>query len=203
MWLVPPAEEAELVRRTLMRLPPSLGPVPYTLPTFEPHITIASFPSCIPLQRLRDGISQHKSVHASDTGLDVAFAALSVGGAFFRSVLIDIVPTPALRSIREQIAEKAGPDHEARSPRYPHLSLFYVPDEHAEDRGRIREALWEDCGGVLLAEGGSVGFDLLESESGGRRRRLEGFRAMEVWIVRCQGPVEGWTVLEKIDLSKQ
>ncbi|KAL5529340.1 hypothetical protein ACEPAG_5325 [Sanghuangporus baumii] len=204
VWLVPPQAEAELIKRKLMRLPSSLKPLSYSLPTLEPHVTIASFPSTIPLEILRSSIENitingHHQEGA--TTLEVAFSALSVGDAYFRSVLLDVVPTPALYSLREQLQKKALP-YEARSPRYPHLSLFYVPDEHAEDRERIREALWRECKGMHLSNRIAFNIDPAKERSAGRdEEHFEGFRASEIWIVRCEGAVEEWTVLDKIHLS--
>ncbi|KAL5533251.1 hypothetical protein ACEPAF_5027 [Sanghuangporus sanghuang] len=209
VWLVPPPAEAELIKRKLMRLTPSLEPLPYSLPTLEPHITIASFPSSIPLETLRsslNSISINGSHHQEGEGtpaLEIRFSALSVGDAYFRSVLLDIIPTPALHLLREQLQKKALP-YEARSPRYPHLSLFYVPDEHAEDRVRIRQALWRDCRDTHL--GDRIVFNIdppKEGGAGGDEERFEGFCASDIWIVRCEGAVEEWTVLDKIHLSSK
>ncbi|KAL5511771.1 hypothetical protein ACEPAH_4989 [Sanghuangporus vaninii] len=213
VWLVPPPAEAELIKRKLMRMPPSLEPLPYSLPTLEPHITIASFPSSIPLDTLRSSLnsisingSHHQEREGEGEGtpaLEIRFSALSVGDAYFRSVLLDIIPTPALHSLREQLQKSALP-YEARSPRYPHLSLFYVLDEHAEDRERIRQALWRDCKGMHLGDRIMFDIDLLkEGGAGGDEERFEGFCASDIWIVRCEGAVEEWTVLDKIHLSSK
>ncbi|KAL5490178.1 hypothetical protein ACEPAI_5011 [Sanghuangporus weigelae] len=204
VWLVPPPAEVELIKRKLMRLPPSLEPLPYFLPTLEPHITIASFPSSIPLDTLRssvENITINGYHQEGATALEVAFSALSAGDAYFHSVLLDIVPTPALHTLREQLQKNALP-YEARSPGYPHLSLFYVPDEYAEDRERFREALWRENKGMHL--GDRIAFNIglaKEGGAGGDEEHFEGFRASEIWIVRCEGAVEEWTVLDKTHLS--
>lgn len=184
---------------------PSLEPLPYALPTFEPHITISSFPSSVPLESLQSALKDDNQALVGP--LPVAFSALSTGDVFFRSVLIDVEPTSALNALREHI-QKALPTYEARSPRYPHLSLFYISEEYASDRGKIRDALWSAYGVSLTGRdpnnqaGGEsherIAFDLSSAAKG---HPFAGFDASELWIVRCDGATEDWVIIDKIQLT--
>ncbi|KAH8117184.1 LigT-like protein [Phellopilus nigrolimitatus] len=222
LWIVPPPAEASKLKQ-LMNIPPVIDTLPFPLPSFEPHITLASFPSTIPVATLKLALQTQMSsgseseperypttsrLHAP---LRITFTALVASDHFFRSVLLDVALTPSLTSLRvgvqRAVEHLLGTSVDARSPRFPHVSLFYVPDAHAEERERIRDTLWTTCG----VQGSEAGSDT-ESEaialavSGGLNSSrkngplLTGFEASEIWIVRCDGPVEGWEVLDKVSL---
>lgn len=197
-------------------------------PSFQPHITLASFPATLAnvetiklvVQRALSSWNEIISKNAlicAERGLSISFSALSASDDFFRSVLLDIDLTPELRALQstlqiaaEQVLGQAAGEIVARSPRFPHLSLFYVPDEHENERTRIRDALWDAYGvdedtendarhiAFKLSSGARMdGIGSAESHAG----ILEGFDASEIWIASCEGPVKDWIVLERISTA--
>jgi len=85
-----------------------------------------------------------------------------------------------------------------KTPAYPHLSLCYVTDKDAEKglRRQFAESLRvkEESDGIALGVDGER--DESEDIDG-----MAGFRADEIWVVRCEGPVETWEVLDIIKLQ--
>ncbi|EJD05700.1 LigT-like protein [Fomitiporia mediterranea MF3/22] len=195
LWIVPP-EPAATQLKQLMRIPSSLDPLPScTLPSFEPHITLSSFPSSVPLELLRSVLGEIKQTNARP--LRVEFTGFGTGDTFFRSVVIDVLVTPELQDVHDRVQRAVRMNgYEVSSPRFPHISLFYIPDEFGAERKRIRDALWETCGIQcgLDYPGRMIAFKVSEGV-------FSGFDTFEVWIVRCEGPVEGWEVLEKVELA--
>lgn len=87
--------------------------------------------------------------------------------------------------------------------RYPHSSLCYIADQDAEERERFYEGLvttgrvrqpsqTEEVSGVQVRVG-----------EGDEDVWISGFRAAEVWFVDCEGPVDGWPVVDKMSLVAQ
>jgi len=162
-------------------------------PNFDPHITLASFPSslAIPLSTIRSALPTFPSPIAAE------FKSVEIGDHFFRSVFLAITPTDALSALHQQIHSKLGID--VRTPLFPHLSLAYIDDEDAqhgewerffrslEDSGKIRREGEEHA--IALNCGGHGADDW-----------LSGFQATEVLIVDCDGPVERWTVLGRCSI---
>lgn len=189
-----------------MRLLPPLESLPFSSPSVEPHITLASFPSSTSIDDLRTALLRKKTqldlFNTSEEKLTLEFRALSTGEAYFRSVLIDIVLSPALKALHE-IVHNALPNSQPKSPRFPHLSLLYIPDEYAVYRETTRNVLWSTYGRLLQAKEGDgesrVGFEL---EPGEGKVLMDGFAATEVQIVNCEGFPEEWNVLERIDLQQ-
>jgi len=54
---------------------------------------------------------------------------------------------------------------------------------------------------VVLECGARAGEDRTGSASGKADGALAGFTGTQIWIVDCEGPVEGWEVLDKILLA--
>ena len=91
---------------------------------------------------------------------------------------------------------------------FPHMSIYYIDDEEAEERHRVLQEL-KDNGTVVQIKngvqihtsGGPMGI-----QTGSETRplphcdALQGIDGVEIWAVLCDGPVEAWTVLEKIKL---
>ena len=244
LWLVPSASDAARIKQ-LMRVPRALEPLGYTLPSFDPHITLASFPSSVSPSVLHSAVVEAikgfdeipkgtsklidrslKPLHVeqSGEGLSVSssspsdssvvktvvaairciFSALVTDTHFFRSVLLDIVPSEALTRLQTRILEALPEDVKGsgRSPRFPHLSLFYVPDEFAGDRMRIREGLWSECGVESGGEGDAIVTFKVRTKDEDEESEIliSGFDAPEIWIASCEEDVESWVVKEKISL---
>ena len=161
-------------------------------PNFAPHITLASFPSslAIPLSTIRSALPTFPSPVAAE------FKSVEIGNNFFRSVFLAIAPTHVLSSLHEQIHSKLGID--ARTPLFPHLSLAYIYDEDAKHGERDRFVRSLEIAGKIRREGEE--HVALNCGGPGAEDWLSGFLATEVLIVDCDGPVEGWTVLERCSI---
>lgn len=164
-------------------------------PKFEPHITLASFlPSSTPsLPAIRTALSGWKA-----DSVPVEFQSIDVGTHFFRSVYIAIAPTSTISALHEHIHTTLGV--EPRTPSFPHLSLCYISDEDAQsgERGRFLREL-EAAGKVERVERDER--VRLNCGGPGEVDWLAGFQAGEVWVADCDGPVEGWSVLDVIPIT--
>jgi len=158
-----------------------------SFPRLEPHITLASLPLDIPVSAIRACVTQDQK------RINIAFRSLEIGTHYFRSVYIAVKPSPELSTLHQEVHAALRTD--PKTPAYPHVSLCYVTDQDAEKglRRQFAESLRvkEESDGIALGVDG--GHD--ESEDG-----MAGFRADEIWIVRCVGPVETWEVLDIIKL---
>ncbi|KAF5380880.1 hypothetical protein D9615_004121 [Tricholomella constricta] len=192
LWLVPSAKDARRLS-TIMRARQDEYPnFPFSYPTFDPHITLASCPSSSApsLSMIRAAIPKFEH------GLFVKFKSVEIGTHFFRSVYTTIAPLPALSALHEEVHAKLG--IEARTPLFPHMSLCYIDDRDAllgerdkflqelKDGGKIKEA--DDGSGVSLNCGDLAG------------DWMDGFQATEIWVANCDGPVEGWKIVDKVPL---
>jgi hypothetical protein len=133
----------------------------------------------------------------------VRFARVLTGDVYFLSIYTALAPSSELAQLRAALAPVVGTG--PAPPAFPHLSLFYVGDEEAHARVRLLQELERE--GVVRhsADGLSValrcgGADGGEGEGEGEGV-LEGFTGTQIWIVDCEGPVEGWKILDKILLA--
>ena len=171
---------------------PSLAASSY--PNFTPHITLASFPSDTTIAALRESIPFGQSV------VPIQFSSLLSGETYTRSVYVTVKLSPALASLHAEIHSvlKAEP----RTLSFPHMSLFYIADKDAEvgERERVTREIMESS--VILNpkdRGSGITLDCGADPSG--QTKLDGFTGSEIWIVRCEGLVEEWQILEKIMLA--
>ncbi|KAG1738170.1 RNA ligase/cyclic nucleotide phosphodiesterase [Suillus occidentalis] len=104
--------------------------------------------------------------------IPVEFQRLEVGDHYFRSVFISVKKTTELVALHDHIMAALERDGASPSaPAFPHMS---------------RESEWRrnSCSSLWGLRGGHV--------------CLASFEGTEVWIVRCEGPVQHWQVLHKI-----
>lgn len=115
---------------------------------------------------------------------------------FFRSVYVAIKLTEELAEVHGRIHEKMQVT-EPKTPCFPHVSLCYISDEDAAagERSRYVERLWKES--ELVEEYGEEEF--VKMNLGGWK---DGFVASEIWVVRCEWPIEGWEPIEKIKLTE-
>jgi hypothetical protein len=80
------------------------------------------------------------------------------------------------------------------------MSLYYIDDSEPEQRRIVADELLSS--GRIVVEGEDRiilnCFDDKLSTVG--NSKLSGFDGEEVWVVRCEGPVKQWEVLEKVVL---
>ena len=161
-------------------------------PKFNPHITLATFDvSSVPLHTICS------SIPTSQPSLTVDFKSIAIGSHYFRSVYLTIKPTHDLSTLHEHIHTTLG--IEFRTPSFPHISLCYIDDDDAKAGERENFLREMESSGKVLRDG-EDGVSLNCGEHGGEDW-LAGFKAPEIWIVECEGPVEGWQILEKVPLQ--
>lgn len=160
-----------------------------TYPNFEPHITLASVhsDSPVPLSTIRE------SVPTSQRVFQVKFESIEVGDHYFRSVYIVIQLDKVLKDLHRVVHEKLGVA--PRTPKYPHMSLVYIGDEDAA-KGE-REMYFEELKKRNLITTAHDGSELGTVDT----KPIASFLASEIWVVKCEGPVESWEVLDKIVLT--
>jgi 2',3'-cyclic-nucleotide 3'-phosphodiesterase len=155
-------------------------------PRFHPHITLASLPLSVENNLTDIEASIASSLKAP---LTVKFSSVEFGSHYYRSVYIAIEPTSEIMNLHEHIhkALQAVP----RTPSFPHLSLCYINDKDAAI-GK-REAFYRNLkdGGKMRA-GGGLDCGLAEEDW------MDCFEANEIWVVQCEGPVNEWAILRKL-----
>ncbi|PBK92918.1 LigT-like protein [Armillaria gallica] len=190
LWIVPSSTCAAKLKHIMnvRPVPPTTTTSSSSYPRFDPHITLLSLPVDSPtsISVLRDAIA---SIQLS---LDIEFKSIDIGTHFFRSVYIAVQLTPALAEIHTHVHKKVGV--EPKTPKYPHMSLCYITDEDAQQGER--EAFYRTIEGKTRKEGEGVSLDCGELTE----EWIGGFVASEIWIAECNGPIEDWTILDKVPL---
>ena len=158
-----------------------------SFPKFEPHVTLASLPLDIPVSAILAGVPQGQKQ------IDISYKSLEIGTHYFRSVYIAVKLSPELSALHQHV--HAALQTDPKTPAYPHLSLAYVTDKDAETR--LRHQFAESLEVKEANDGIALGVGDGRDES---KDWIAGFRADEIWIVRCEGPVETWKVLDIIRL---
>ncbi|KAJ6502219.1 2',3'-cyclic-nucleotide 3'-phosphodiesterase [Mycena sanguinolenta] len=187
LWLVPSASDSERLKKIMIprTKPDSISNASY--PQFEPHITLASIPNSS-----LDAILS--SIPASQPTLPIAFDAIEVRDHYFRSVYIPVHLSEALVELHRHVHDKLGITS-PRTPKFPHISLCYISDEDAAAGERDR--YFQQLQGSIHRDGTGVSLNCGEP---GEEDWVSGFDAREIWVMRCKGPVETWTILQKIPL---
>ena len=191
LWLVPAAAQMDAIKSRLPKRP-SIDhppPSPSSYPAFLPHITLATIPLSDPgvLDVLLDAVPENQQPICAN------FQSLVVGDHYYRSVFIDIQPTQELVQFQKQIftnLHRRG--IEPSAPRFPHMSLCYIADEDKSHRDRTAQAL-KDTGIVTSSETVDTQSISLQCSD----VSLLGFDGEEIWVVKCEGPVETWEVDER------
>jgi len=162
-------------------------------------------------------LALREAIPLGQRALRLRFARVLAGDHYFRSIYTALVPSTELAHLRAAVAQAGGGGKQQggsrRSagpapPAFPHLSLYYVADEEAHARVRLLQELERE--GVVRhsADGLSVALRCVAGDGDGGGGGggsgdgvLEGFTGTQIWIVDCEGPVEGWKVLDKILLA--
>ena len=162
-------------------------------------------------------LALREAIPLGQRAVHVRFARVLAGDHYFRSIYVAIAPSPELAQLRAALAlvshaqggggkRGAGPDS---PPAFPHLSLYYVADEEAHTRARFFQELEREdvvrhsADGLTVAlRCGAAGEDGGGGGGGEGEGMLESCKCTQIWIVDCEGPVEGWKVLDKILLAK-
>ncbi|KAH9900876.1 hypothetical protein C8Q73DRAFT_637494 [Cubamyces lactineus] len=202
LWLVPRPSQADKIA-PIMRLKPTTPlKSPSSFPAFHPHVTLASSP---------DGAAVRAAIPPNQGPIPVRFASLDVGeGKYFMSVFITVHTAGAqgapLEAVRMHLRARLG--DKGAIPPVAHMSLYYIDEADREERARMVERLRSEL--RVLESRGPDGESVIKlacvdegSEEGEGEKEpviLDGFDGEEIWVVRCDGPVSAWEVMEKIPL---
>ena len=201
LWLVPTVEQSAKLS-WIMHIRPPTAELPSSYPKFHPHITLATVPSTTPVDELIAAIPPRQSQFKA------VFSDVVVSGAYFRSVLAVVEPSPEITSLHAEVVESLK-IRNPRSPMFPHMSIYYIDDLEAGERARVLQEL-KDNGTVIKTEegvqihtsGGPIGISTgSETRPLPQDDTLRGINVTEIWVALCDGPVETWTVLEKVELA--
>jgi len=200
LWLMPAAEQSAKLS-WIMHVRPQAAKMSNSYPKFHPHITLTTVPSTTPAEELIAAIPPRQPQVRAD------FSDVVVSDAYFRSVLAVIESSPETSALHAKINESLK-IRNPQSPMFPHMSIYYIDDEEPEERTRVLQEL-KDNGTVVQTKdgvqihtsGGPMGIPTgSETRPPPHGDGLEGFDGVEIWAVLCDGPVEAWTVLEKVEL---
>ncbi|KAI6045544.1 2',3'-cyclic-nucleotide 3'-phosphodiesterase, partial [Pisolithus marmoratus] len=190
-WLVPPPCQATLLQSIMPQRPQGRTLSPSSYPKFFPHITLASvrsgneLPGALLVNLARDRQS-----------IRVNFQSVVVSDHYFRSLLVSVLPTADLLALAGEIKETLSHLSPLSAPMFPHLSLAYITDEDAEagERDRAAQSLRESSAAVEDESNHTVSLQCGEV-------CLSGIDLTEIWLVDCEGPVEDWSVRDKVSLT--
>lgn len=229
-WLVPWEPESAILQQLMARHPEPVAP--HSFPHFHPHVTLATVHVDPPPPPPPPNDSETAASASSSTGtashdahdaeraalllalreavpfgqrsIRVRFARVLAGDHYHRSIYAAIAPSDELAQLRGALAGVRGQGRGGAPPAFPHLSLYYVGEEEAHVRARYLQELERE--GVVRHSGDGLSAALWCAGEDGVGRGggavLEGFTGTQIWIVDCEGPVEGWRVLDKILLAK-
>jgi len=139
------------------------------------------------------------SIQSFERPVKCNFSSVDIGSHYFRSVYVAIKLDTEIANLHRHIHESLGV--EPRTPSFPHMSLCYIGDADAAngEKERFHEEL-KSTGrlGIGRNDSGNI---CLNCGTKGKDEYIDHFRGYELWIVRCEGPVEGWDVLKRSPLK--
>jgi hypothetical protein len=150
-------------------------------------MTIVSIPNPGEVPSFQEPFSAVLKEHE---GLKLGFKSLYIGNSYFISVALALDPTPALLSFQNDIAKAFYPAvgmKDVGKPFFPHISLYYGERE-PEERERIA---------AFIREKGVDG-------EGGQGIRVDEYHdcsPCELWVMKTEGKVEEWKLLETIHVQ--
>ncbi|KZT69753.1 hypothetical protein DAEQUDRAFT_238622 [Daedalea quercina L-15889] len=188
LWLVPNSKQTALLKR-VMAIKRSTPNSPSSFPDFHPHVTLATTPTVAGLK---------EAIPSQQPAIRPKFQSVDVGDKYFMSVYTRVFDTDALATLRAHLRGRLG---ESAVPPIPHLSLYYIDNADAEERGRVREEL--KSSGRIVERADGVALDCSEDPSNRRNadEMLDDMEGEEIWIVKCDGPVPTWEILDKVKLK--
>lgn len=147
---------------------------------------------------------------------------LFVGSSYFVSVVIALQPTESLVDFQKQVlslvSEKLGLSISGTSFFFPHVSLYYgdgerkLAGDNKEGEGGPKIEGSREGEEERQLEGGRNGIAATITQEFGisstenmENLILDGTRELlpwEIWVVKCEGPVEEWSVVEKIKFQE-
>lgn len=190
LWLVPNPGQLQLIQKVLPKKPETRPVSAASYPEITPHITLASSRKAAQDALLR-------AIPSTLHPIPVEFQKLEVGDHYFRSVFISVKKTTELVALHEHIMAALDRDGASPSaPAFPHMSISYIADE---DGVAERKKAADELRATAVIDGSESSLRCGNSEGG--HVCLTGFEGTEVWVVRCEGPVQHWQVLHKITVA--
>lgn len=198
LWLMPNAPQRQLIQGELPKQPKTRSVSPTSYPEIIPHITLASSGKATKHALLR------ALPYELRRPIPVEFHKLEVGDHYFRSVFVSVKKTAELVALHERIMAALDEDGASPSaPVFPHMSISYIADEDG-DAERKKAADELRASGIIVEGSETDGAETVALRCGGSEPGhacLSGFEGTDVWIVRCEGPVQHWEVLQKISMT--
>ncbi|KAI0340070.1 hypothetical protein BDW22DRAFT_1360579 [Trametopsis cervina] len=164
---------------------------PSSFPRFHPHVTLATVPAEFSVEALRQAIPAGQPI------VPVTFKVVEVGDKYFMSIYTTVHQDGLLGELRTALIKTLG---ESTVPPKSHVSLFYIDDSEPEERTKMFDDLVKQHKIVDL-DGDKVALGCSSAPGADPRAVISSFGGSEIWIALCDGPVETWTVEEKIKLS--
>jgi 2',3'-cyclic-nucleotide 3'-phosphodiesterase len=161
-----------------------------SFPEFDPHITLLTVPDreSPDLDTLRAAVQQ-----TFQHPIPIEFKSVEAGCHYFRSVYIAVQPADAILELHAGIHKALG--LEAKTPKFPHVSLCYIDDGDAQLRAELVKMMESDGRVVKVDDGVDLKYGPLETD------HIRGFEGKQIWLMDCNGPVDGWKLLETFILS--
>ncbi|KAG8698735.1 hypothetical protein FRC09_007054 [Ceratobasidium sp. 395] len=173
LWLVPSPDEYSHLQPVLDQLAKDAKG-----PAFQVHITLVSVPNSTPLP--------FPSLHLDKIApMTLDFLKVQAGKTYFQSVLIAVSLSLELQFLHDSVRKALNRPLPDNSSYFPHLSLFYGGESQEFKESLVRR-LYEDGTAVPI-----------EDDRGVAVAGLSKIHVGEVWLLRTEGPPEGWEVLEK------
>lgn len=178
---------------------------PSSFATFHPHVTLAT---------ASDAAALRAALPPNLPAIPVPFKSVEVGEKYFMSVYVAVHSPDGspLETLRSHLRTALG---DGVVPPVPHISLYYIDDADKDTRVSTLQDLCAHSRviGVPIEErsvtadfAGTVGLGCYASDEPPKEREspsiLRQIESKEIWLVRCEGPVEGWEVLQKFPLGK-
>lgn len=198
LWLVPSSSHSRKLQRIMeFRPSESKASSPRSYPHFHPHITLASgLPASIDVPSVIACIPTDVLLHAK-------FKSIEVGDTYHRSVIMDVHRSPGLLAFNQQVHQELRKLQgvEPRSPRFPHMSLYYIDDSEAEERQAVVSELLNT--GKAVRDSDQIILDCSSSSHAlsTSKDKLSGFDVGEVWIMKLEGAVKTWEPIAKVALN--
>ncbi|KAK0232315.1 hypothetical protein EDD85DRAFT_106063 [Armillaria nabsnona] len=186
LWLVPSSTEFTALSE-LMKFrpqPSTLDSRSRSYPSFDPHITLATFDDLPPSFNL-DAISLDNLPPPVGR-----FHSVKRGNSYLGTLSIVISPANNLTPLRDAVTARLDRlNIQWKSRSFPHMSLFYV--DEPEERDRLYNEL-RNRGRIQ----GDKGLTLTANPS----MQVRTFTGSEIWLVDCTRSVKRWQVMKRRSL---
>lgn len=193
LWLVPTASEAARLER-VMQIKSASAKSPSSFVDFDPHVTLTTIPTTPDAEAIL-----RAAIPAGQAAIPLKFRSVDVGEKYFMSVYAVVHESDRLAELRVHLRAVLG---SPTVPPVPHVSLYYIDNADRDERARVAEELRRAGRIVDHADGTGVTLNGAEDiKQATEADLLNGIHGEAIWIVKCEGPVPGWEVLQKIELA--